>query len=915
MRGPKGLTKGQSIFYHVLQQAMAFVLVTCIMLLVFYSCTDRYGWNLFAREEKFEDTEDFDYMLVNSLHEIVRYNVIKSQLETNGFFDGKKVININAYVNRKEDAEGVTAYYYLEDLLKWGKWGFYDEYEIMDADTYLVQAGLSSYKVCDGVLNEAQFAILQNNLGDETAQAILQYCNGNEVSYYSGMDAGMETDMDTVTEENMEMAEVVYLETSYPVNGMSMIYNYEPQVYDILTEYMLYEKGKGTIGNIYFDDSNDQLMVSAGMLYERYKTVDGKYLKDMAADGEEYQVLCSLLQQASYDLSYNYEEYLNFQEKYENGTSNMAYSFKMSMMGENVLITNVPTLVESKLDDYFRTNYGKYIIYKPQSMTFETNTGLIKESNLFTIFSEYSYAYPETAKIWLAVDTTYPANDHFSEAADAYATLHPWAYWLTGVAGVAGLIWIALFLYLSVQAGNRRNKGEEESVLTLHWFDAIYTEVYICMGFIAYLAIWILGKTLMNSSLADIYAIGIGRTGLSLFCGVTGGLVSALVCLFWYSLIRRIKGRILWKRSLLYCIVAKILIKAAKKLEKLWFIIYDNGNVVLWFGLPLVGAMGFNIVAGVMLCYASYDGASFLLFMLLVLAIDIFMLYFWLRNRIKRKHIVEGIAKIKDGEIGYQVNTEGMHGENLELANAVNSIGEGIKVAVETSMKDERLKADLITNVSHDIKTPLTSIINYVDLLKREKIEEEPIKGYIEVLDAKSQRLKQLTDDLVEASKISSGNITLVIKKINLTELVHQTIGEFSERFEQKNLSVVTDSLNEAVYIEADPGRIWRVMENLFGNINKYAMPGTRVYLDMVKNEELQQVAFSVKNISAQPLNIRAEELTERFIRGDVSRSTEGSGLGLSIARNLTELQNGKFEIYLDGDLFKVSLTFPIVEK
>lgn len=911
MRGHKGLTRGQSIFCHVLQQVMAFIMVICIMLLVFYSCTDRYGWNLFAREEKFEDTEDFDYMLVNSLHEIVRYNVIKSQLETDGFFDGKKVININAYVNRKEDAEGVTAYYYLEDLIKWAKWGFYDEYEVMDAYTYLAQTGLADYNEYDGVLEEAQFAILQNNLGDETAQAILYYCNGNEDSYYSGMDADMEPD----TETDTEMAEVVYMESPYPVNGMSMIYNYEPQVYDILTEYMIYQKGKGTIGNIYFEGSKGQLMVSAGMLYERYKSVSGTYLKDEPIDGEEYQVLCSLLQQASYDLSYNYDEYLRFQEKYENGTSNMAYTFKMSMMGENVLITNVPTLVEAKMDDYFRTNYGKYIIYKPQSMTFETNTGLIKESNLFTIFSEYSYAYPETAKIWLAVDTDYPADDHFSEAADAYATMHPWVYWLVGAATVAGITWLALFLYLSVQAGNRRNKDEEAAVLTLHWFDAIYTEIFVSMGFVVYLAIWILAKTLMHTSLTDIYAIGIGRTGLSLFCGVTGGLVSALFCLFWYSLIRRIKGHILWKRSLIYCLLAKMLIRAAKGLEKLWFKIYDNGNIVLWYGLPLAGAMAFNIVAGVMLCIAVSDGEMFILFALLVAAIDIFMLYFWLKNRIKRKHIVEGIAKIKDGEISYQVNTEGMHGENLELANAVNSIGEGIKVAVETSMKDERLKADLITNVSHDIKTPLTSIINYVDLLKREKIEEEPIKGYIEVLDAKSQRLKQLTDDLVEASKISSGNITLVMKKINLTELVHQTIGEFSERFEQKNLSVVTDSLNEAVYIEADPGRIWRVMENLFGNINKYAMPGTRVYLDMVKDGERGQVIFSVKNISAQPLNIKAEELTERFIRGDVSRSTEGSGLGLSIARNLTELQNGKFEIYLDGDLFKVSLTFPVVEK
>ena len=180
------------------------------------------------------------------------------------------------------------------------------------------------------------------------------------------------------------------------------------------------------------------------------------------------------------------------------------------------------------------------------------------------------------------------------------------------------------------------------------------------------------------------------------------------------------------------------------------------------------------------------------------------------------------------------------------------------------------------------------------------------------MLEAKSQRLKQLTDDLVEASKISSGNITLIMEKINLTELLHQSLGEFSEKFEEKNLQIVEDCQGDAFYIEADSRRIWRVIENLFHNICKYALEGTRVYLDMAQAPEKDEVVLSLKNISAQRLNIRAEELTERFIRGDVSRSTEGSGLGLSIAKNLTELQNGTFEIYLDGDLFKVTLTFPL---
>ena len=232
-------------------------------------------------------------------------------------------------------------------------------------------------------------------------------------------------------------------------------------------------------------------------------------------------------------------------------------------------------------------------------------------------------------------------------------------------------------------------------------------------------------------------------------------------------------------------------------------------------------------------------------------------------------------------------------------------------------MKDERMKADLITNVSHDIKTPLTSIINYVDLIKRENVENPKVQEYIEILDIKSQRLKQLTDDLVEASKISSGNIILKWEAINLVELLNQSIGEFSDKFEEKKLTPIIRSTKSALMIEADSRRIWRVIENLFNNIFKYALSGTRVYIDLQETniDTEKQVILSILNISANPIKVDTEELTERFIRGDESRTTEGSGLGLSIAKNLTEVQKGKFEIFVDGDLFKVVLAFPLIEK
>ena len=227
-------------------------------------------------------------------------------------------------------------------------------------------------------------------------------------------------------------------------------------------------------------------------------------------------------------------------------------------------------------------------------------------------------------------------------------------------------------------------------------------------------------------------------------------------------------------------------------------------------------------------------------------------------------------------------------------------------------MKNERMKTELITNVSHDIKTPLTSIINYIDLLKREHPTDPKICGYLDILEEKAQRLKNLTEDVVEASKASTGNISLEMADLNFVELVHQVIGEFEEKFREKNLTLMVHFEDEEAIICADGRRLWRVLENVFGNVAKYAMENTRVYAEM--KVEKPAVTFSLKNISAQPLNISADELTERFIRGDVSRNTEGSGLGLSIAKSLTELQGGEFRLYLDGDLFKVTIVFQVKE-
>lgn len=315
-----------------------------------------------------------------------------------------------------------------------------------------------------------------------------------------------------------------------------------------------------------------------------------------------------------------------------------------------------------------------------------------------------------------------------------------------------------------------------------------------------------------------------------------------------------------------------------------------------------------------LLAYAAWEHVGSLFYvMVFVLAADMAAMLYVVKSVAGRQRVREGVEEMSSGNANYKVQTQGLTGTDRDVAEKLNNIGDGIRQAVEAAVKSERLKTDLITNVSHDIKTPLTSIINYVDLLKRENFENPKIRGYLEILDEKSQRLKTLTEDVVEASKVSSGNISLEFMNVNLVEMILQTIGETSEKMEKRNLEVIANLPETPVAVSVDGRRMWRVLENIFNNAAKYAMPGTRVYADLQVVD--RKAVFSLKNVSEQPLNIHADELTERFIRGDVARSTEGSGLGLSIAKSLTQLQGGTFELYLDGDLFKVIIVFDVKEE
>lgn len=319
--------------------------------------------------------------------------------------------------------------------------------------------------------------------------------------------------------------------------------------------------------------------------------------------------------------------------------------------------------------------------------------------------------------------------------------------------------------------------------------------------------------------------------------------------------------------------------------------------------LAIIVIAGYELI---LVCLTLFDGVYSILFVFgnVLLAIGILLLAMQL------KRIKDTTKDIANGNVYRKIDTKHMFLDVKEHAENINHINDGIANAVQERMKSERFKTELITNVSHDIKTPLTSIINYVDLLGKEEIENETAKEYINVLSRQSTRLKKLIEDLLEASKASTGNINLNLVECELGILLAQVLGEYDERFKKNDLQVVLNKTDNLLYIMADNCHMWRIFDNILNNIAKYAQPNTRVYVDAVRKNKTAEISF--RNISKDELNISGEELMERFVRGDSSRNTEGSGLGLSIAKSLAELQKGSLDIQIDGDLFKAKLTFPI---
>lgn len=366
---------------------------------------------------------------------------------------------------------------------------------------------------------------------------------------------------------------------------------------------------------------------------------------------------------------------------------------------------------------------------------------------------------------------------------------------------------------------------------------------------------------------------------------------------FLETIIKRIKSKTLFRNTITYRILRWI--------KSLITSMTRNANmtvklILIFIAFGILNIIGFGL---------SINNEPIGFFILIAIWVYAFAkMHQWLVRYIEIKN---AINEIYIGNTEVHLDEKRYKGSLNSMAIQVNDIAGGLSNAIQEKLKSERLKTELITNVSHDIKTPLTSIINYVDLLKKEKMPNEQAEEYLNILDNKSQRLKRLTEDLVEASKASSGNIKLNIEKLNVNELLKQVSGEFEDKFKLRNLEEVMSLPEKNVYINADSRYMYRILENMYSNISKYAMDNTRVYIDVIPNNN--RITIQMKNISKEKLNISTEELMQRFVRGDSARNTEGSGLGLSIATSLTTLQGGTFNIYLDGDLYKVIIEFDMI--
>ena len=815
-------------------------------------------WSL--TDKTFPDSDDFNALVENSMMEVMEQLRLENLFETDGSYNPDKLVDIMEYCRSGtisgENMSGIA--YTLEELENWG-----EDYSQGEGDNY----DSNGVIVCERTDGSYYYYYLSDFLAMfDTGRLVMQMEDGTDPELFlSGLENGEYTSSGQY-EFRILNAEGETEYTDCWNFGQSLREKYPPDGAENLLQAV---------------NGNPSLNGKLSIIYDNITSV----LSSMYTDIQTYQSGWDYLEEGNTNLTYLYinddtKRVVTNKSRYEN-YADAAKNLKEIKSGDSI----------------------RYMIIYPKLKDFETNMN-ISESNEWDTLRSYENRRRLNSTFAVAVDTRFPIQDVFYEGQEAYNENVPYLRSSLISSCIAAAVFLFTAIWLTVTAG----KNQKDNELHLTAFDRWKTEIAAAVvlfvwgaGTFVFAMTW--SGISMVSTTTEAVTYYIDEYGPAFYSGMftqiynlfdmTGVFLYGLftfACFFagYISLVRRIKGKCLWKDSLCRMIIS------------FTATVFNERSITAKAAIIL----GIFIV----LQWLTLATGGITLFVLLLLAADAAVIYVVLSSAIAKGRIKKGIEEISSGNMSYQIPLEGLRGSNRVLAEKLNDIGTGLNKAVEEGMKNERLKTDLITNVSHDIKTPLTSIINYVDILKRFNIEDPQIQGYLDILEAKAQRLKTLTEDVVEASKVSSGNITLEYMDVNLAEMIQQTEGEFEEKFTARSLSIVTNLPEEPAVIHVDGRRLWRVLENVFGNAAKYAMPGTRVYVDLRLGEDT--VEFSLKNVSEQQLNISADELTERFIRGDISRSTEGSGLGLSIAKSLVEMQGGCFELYLDGDLFRVNIRF-----
>lgn len=556
------------------------------------------------------------------------------------------------------------------------------------------------------------------------------------------------------------------------------------------------------------------------------------------------------------------------------------------------------------LDQYSIENSNlKVVVYSVKDGTYTPlfyNNRLINEELLLSAKAElFSVSDPETMIVAeLTLDRNLEKNDKYRIAYESYYYMKDNYNIYFIAAFVLVFLFTAILIILCAGAGRKKNSN----VIILNFYNRIPIE--IVLGIYGALLLlsgrWLSKMFMMPYRLGESIAL---LQNIALFSIPFFLIINIIIVPFIVSLAARIgasTNKVLpfWKNFL----ILRIIYFLFRKIKDAGKFIIKNTSAVF------VGTLGFLIYWAInsMLILLGKSTHNMTVILCVIFNILVLILICLFLSNLDR--LGHELQKLEKGEFDDSVDSSSYMLLFRKYAKSLKHTKEGMALAVEKNIKNERFKTELITNVSHDLKTPLTSIINYVDLLRKEDADSEKAKEYLNIVDNRSQRLKKLVEDLIEVSKASTGNIKVNLTAVDIEEFINQANGEFVDRFENAGLSPVVNPVNEKLFIIADGTLLWRVFSNLLSNICKYSLKDTRIYFDVVSTAE--RVEIIIKNISSSPLNITAQELTERFVRGDKSRNTEGSGLGLSIAKSLTEAQNGTFNIDIDGDLFKVILSF-----